>query len=151
VLADLLPLVEPVRALPGPHFSWAVWEDLAAHTEAAYHRRALDGTWPAPPGPSVQEVQLVCRPNLDLYWALTGRYRQRFGNLRRDGAQEVLRTALTQCAATSDDVLWFARDPLPDVRDLAERYSDPAGEGVHFSAQSVRYRWLDLAKRRRAG
>jgi hypothetical protein len=38
------------------------------------------------------------------------------------------------------------------VRALAERYGDPAGDRVHFSAQSVRYRWLDVAQQQaRAG
>jgi hypothetical protein len=147
-LTDLLPLVELVGALPGPHFGWAVWADLAAHTEAAYRRRALDGAWQAPPESFGDELQLVCRPNLDLYWAIPGRYRQRFGNLRRDGAQDVLRTALAHSAASSDDALWFTLDPLPDMRTLAEWYGDPVGDRVHFSPQSVRYRWLDLAQRR---
>jgi hypothetical protein len=48
-----------------------------------------------------------------------------------------------------DDALWFTLDPLPDVRELAERYGDPTGppgDQVHFYAQSLRYRWLDLAE-----
>jgi hypothetical protein len=151
-LADLVPLVERVRALPGPHFGQEEWDDLAAHTEAAYRRRALDGAWPAPPELGRDELQLICRPNLDLYWGIPGRHRQRFGNLRRDDAQEVLRAALVHCGGSSDDPLWFALDPLPEVRVLAERYGDSAGDRVHFSPQSVRYRWLDLAQRRlRAG
>jgi hypothetical protein len=151
-LAELLPLVEQVQALPGPSFGWAIWADLAAHTEGAYVQRALDGAWPAVPEPHMGELQLVCRPNLDLYWALPGRYRLRFGNLRRDDAQEVLRAALAHDGGSSDEALWFALDPLPNLRDLAERYGDPSGDRVHFSPQSVRYRWLDLAQRRpRAG
>jgi MoaA/NifB/PqqE/SkfB family radical SAM enzyme len=151
-LTDLLPLVERVQALPGPWFQQEAWEQLAAHTEAAHRRRALDRTWSAPPEPHGDELQLVCRPNLDLYWALPGRYRQRFGNLRHDDAQEVLRTALAHDGGDSDDPFWFALDPLPDVRDLAEQYGDPVGDRVHFSPESVRYRWLDLAQRRsRAG
>jgi hypothetical protein len=147
-LGDLLPLVERVQALPGPRFSCKLWADLAAHTEAAYVRRALDGAWPAPPESFGDELQLVCRPNLDFYWAIPGRYRRRFGNLRCDNAQAVLRAALAHDGGSSDDALWFTLDPLPDVRTLAERYGDPAGGGVHFSPQSVRYRWLDLAQRR---
>jgi hypothetical protein len=146
-LADLLPLVERVQALPGPRFGWTVWADLSAHTEAAYRRRALEGTWPVPPESFGDELQLVCRPNLDLYGAIPGRYRWRFGNLRRDDAQEVLRAALARNGSSSDDAFWFALDPLPDVRTLAERYGDPASDRVHFSAESVRYRWLDLAQR----
>jgi hypothetical protein len=152
MLADLLPLVERVRALPGPHFGQAMWENLAAHTESAYCRRALEGAWPAPPEPSEEELLLVCRPNLDLYWAIPGRYRYRYGNLRRDDAQSVLRAAMAHDGGSSYDALWFALDPLPDVRILAERHGDPVGDRVHFSPQSVRYRWLDLAQRRpRAG
>jgi hypothetical protein len=147
-LDDLLPLVEPVQALPGPRFGWAVWADLAAHTEAAYRRRALDGAWPAPPESFGDELQLVCRPDLDLYWAIPGRYRRRFGNLRHDDAQAVLRAALAHDGGSSDDQFWFALDPLPDVRTLAERHGDPAGNGVHFDPESVRKRWLDLAQRR---
>jgi hypothetical protein len=71
-LADLVPLVEPVQALPGPCFEWAVWADLAAHTEAAYVQRALDRAWPAEPEPGGEELQLVCRPNLDLHWRFPG-------------------------------------------------------------------------------
>jgi hypothetical protein len=49
---------------------------------------------------------------------------------------------------SSDDALWFTLDPLLEVRDLAQRYGDPRGDRVHFSPESVRYRWLDLAQRR---
>jgi hypothetical protein len=153
-LADLVPLIERVRALPGPFFGCEIWSDLAAHTEAAYVRRALDGAWPAPPGPVLEEYALVCRPNLDLHLGLAGRYRRRYGNLRREDAQQVFRSALADLAACPaladgegpDDAIWFALDPLPGVRDLAERYGDPAGDRVDFDPGSLRYRWLDLAE-----
>jgi hypothetical protein len=149
--AELLTLVEQVQALPGPSFGWAIWANLAAHTEGDYVQRALDGAWPAVPEPHVGELQLVCRPNLDLYWALPGRYRLRFGNLRRD-AQGVPRAAPAHDGRSFDDVLWFALDPLPDVPTLAERYGTPSGDRVRFSQGSVRYRRLDLAQRHpRAG
>jgi hypothetical protein len=61
----------------------------------------------------------------------------------------VLWTALAHNGASSDDAFWFPLDPLPDLHTLAEQYGDPAGDRVHFSLQSVRYRWLDLAQRRR--
>ncbi len=153
-LADLLPLVERVRALPGPFFHGEEWMNLAAHTEAAYVRRALDGTWPKPPESRWEELTLVCRPNLDLYWGLAGRYRRRYGNLRREGAQAVVRAALADEARAApaddgeqDDALWFALDSIPSVRELAERYGDPAGDGVHLHGESPRRRWLDLAQR----
>jgi hypothetical protein len=168
-LADLAPLVERVRALPGPFFGCEIWSDLAAYTEAAYVRRALEGTWPPPLRPVVEEVTLVCRPNLDLYWGLAGRYRRRYGNLRHEDAREVFGAALpgmtkratqaapvderieqtehTRCEGEPDDAIWFTLDPLPSMRELAERFGDPAGDRVHFWPRSLRYRWLDLAER----
>ena len=167
-LADLLPLVERVRALPGPFFGCEIWPDLTAHTEAAYVRRALDGTWPAPLQPIVEEYTLVCRPNLDLYWGLAGRYRRRYGNLLHENPQDVFRAALADQAdwavraapadghaeqvgqagyqGEPDDATWFTLEPLPGVRELAERYGDPGGDRAHFGERSLRYRWLDLAQ-----
>jgi hypothetical protein len=47
----------------------------------------------------------------------------------------------------SRDGLWFGPDRLPSVAELATSYADPAGQGVHFSHDSVRCLWLDRAKR----
>jgi hypothetical protein len=148
-LADLLPLVERVRALPGPFFHCEVWLDLAAHTEAACVRQALDGVWPTPESVS-DELFLVCRPNLDLYWGVAGRYRRRYGNLRRDDAHSVFQAALDDGGERSEDALWFDLDPIPTVRALAQRFGDPEGAHVHFWAVSLRRRWLDLAQQRKA-
>jgi hypothetical protein len=173
-LADLLPLAERVLTLPGPHFGQEIWSDLAAYTEAAYVRRALEGAWgewgewgerPTRLESVREEYTLVCRPNLDLYWDLAGRYRRRYGNLRRDDAQEVLRAALADSGGAGhaapaeggahDDALWFTLDPIPDVHELAARFGDPEGDRVHVGEQSPRYWWLDLAeheqRRSRAG
>jgi hypothetical protein len=156
-LGDLLPLVERVRALPGPFFHCAEWLHLADYTEAAHVRRALEGTWP--PSDSVweararEELSLICRPNLDLYWGVAGRYRRRYGNLRRDDAQTVLQAALAD-GGGPEDALWYALDPIPDVRELAARYGDPQGDRMHLWAESVRRLWLDRAQqeqRRLAG
>jgi hypothetical protein len=144
-LADLLPLIERVQALPGPFFHNEKWVNLDAYTEAAYVRRALDGTWPAPTESRIEELSLVCRPNLDLYWGTAGRYRRRYGNLRRDDAQQTLRAALTDDSG-SEDALWFDLDPIPDVCELAERYGDPAGDHVQFWDESPRRLWLDMAQ-----
>jgi hypothetical protein len=158
-LAELLPLSERVQTLPGPHFDQAIWSDLAAHTEAAYVERALDGRWgvePAPSASTVEELTLVCRPNLDLYWGLAGRYRRPYGNLRRDDAQALVQAAIADwgpsapvpaVGGTHDDNVWFTLVPIPDVRDLAERYGDPASDRVHFWVGSPRYLWLDRAQR----
>jgi hypothetical protein len=57
--------------------------------------------------------------------------------------------ALAHDGASSYDALWFGLDLLPEVRALAERHGDSEGDRVQFSPQSVYYRWLDLAQRRR--
>jgi hypothetical protein len=143
-LVDLLPLVERIQALPGPFFHCEEWLNLSDYTEAAHVRRALTGAWP-PPDPVRDELSLVCRPNLDLFWGVPRRYRRRFGNLRREDAQQVLRAALTD-GGGSEDTNWFDLDPIPDVREMAERYGDPRGDHIHLWAESLRRRWLDLAQ-----
>jgi hypothetical protein len=148
-LADLRPLVERVRALPGPFFHCDEWLNLAARTEAAYVQRALDGAWPVSPESRWDGLYLVCRPNLDLYWGVAGRYRRRYGNLRRDDTQAVLRAALADDGERSEGALWFNLDPIPSVCELAERYGDLAGERVHLHEESLRRRWLDLAQQAR--
>lgn len=146
-LDDLLPLVGHVQALPGPFFHCEEWLHLPDYTEGAHVRRALDGVWPAPLEPVWEGLDLVCRPNLDLYRGVAGRYRRCYGNLRRDDAQEVMRTALTN-GGGSEDTLWFDLDPLPTVRELAECYGDPEGDRAHLWAESVRRRWLDRAQQK---
>jgi hypothetical protein len=147
-LDDLLPLLERVRALPGPFFHCDEWLDLSAHTEATYVRRALEGTWPESSMPAWEGLYLVCRPNLDLYWGMAGRYRRRYGKVRRDDAQAVVRAALADKGERSEDALWFDLDPIPDVRELAEGHGDPDGECVHLHEESVRRLWLDRAQQR---
>jgi hypothetical protein len=80
---------------------------------------------------------------------VAGRYRERHGNLRADGAQAVLSRALEQ-GGRSVDAVWFRPDPLPSFGELAARHGDRTGQGVHFTETSVRYLWLDRAQRRAA-
>jgi hypothetical protein len=47
----------------------------------------------------------------------------------------------------SIDAMWFGPDPLPAVGELAARYGRRTGRGVHFTETSVRYLWLDRARR----
>jgi hypothetical protein len=148
-LADLRPLLERVQALPGPFFHCEEWLNLAARTEAAYVRQALDGAWPVSPEAHWDGLHLVCRPNLDLYWGVAGRYRRRYGNLRRADAQAVVRTAVSGGGERSEDTLWFDLDPIPELRELAERHGDPAGERVHLGEESMRRLWLDRAQQAR--
>jgi hypothetical protein len=109
-------------------------------------RRALDGDWPAEPRPDGQFLELVCRPNLDLHTGQAGWYRERHGNLRRDGAQAVLARALVQGGQVwAADALRFDLRPLPDVCDVAAQHGNPHGRAVHFTGTSARYLWLDRA------
>src|SRR5262249_13141883 len=88
-----------------------------------------------------------------------GRYRRQSGQLRRQDAQEVFQEALadmaeraTQAAPVDertehakyagyagepDVAIWFTLDPMPCVRELAERYVDHAGDRMHFWARSL--------------
>ena len=146
MLVDLEPLLERVRKLPGPFFHDEQWLHLDAYTERSYVRQVLDGPWPSPVEPIWDGLYLVCRPNLDLYWGVAGRYRHRYGNLRCDDAQRVLQAAVFDDGERSEDALWFDLDPIPQTRALAEQYGDPEGQRIHLSAESLRQRWLDLAQ-----
>jgi hypothetical protein len=150
--SELLPLADRIRQLSPFHRD--AWANLEAHTEAAWVARALAGDWPpqlaeAGPANGDQGLPLVCRPSLELHTGVTGRYRERHGNLRADGAQAVLSRALEQ-GGRSVDAVWFRPDPLPSFGELAARHGDRTGQGVHFTETSVRYLWLDRAQRRAA-
>jgi hypothetical protein len=86
----------------------------------------------------------MCRPDLDVYSGLAGLYRTRHGNLRADGIATVLGRALAHGRQT-DDELWFGPGPLLAPDELAARYGDATGPGVHLFPQSARYLWLDRA------
>jgi len=45
-----------------------------------------------------------------------------------------------------DDTLWFGPGPRPGPAELAARYGDATGLGVHPGPQSARYLWLDRAR-----
>jgi hypothetical protein len=147
--SELLPLAERIRQLSP--FHGEAWADLGAYTEAAWVARALADDWPpqlAEPEPRQgdQGLPLVCRPGLELHTGVAGRYHQRHGNLRTDGARAVLGRALEQ-GGRSIDAVWFGPDRLPAVGELAARYGDRTGQGLHFTEMSVRYLWLDRARR----
>ena len=147
--SDLLPLADRIRqASP---FHREAWANPEAYTEAAWVARALAGDWPAQLAElelrhGHQVLPLVCRPSLELHTGVAGRYRERHGNLRSDGGQAVLGRALAQ-GGRSTDALWFGPEPLPPVGELAARYGDQTGHGVHFTEASIRYLWLDRARR----
>jgi MoaA/NifB/PqqE/SkfB family radical SAM enzyme len=66
-LSELLPLADRIRTLSP--FDHDVWANLAAHTEAAWGRRALADDWPPFTRHAGEVLELVCRPNLDLHTA----------------------------------------------------------------------------------
>jgi hypothetical protein len=142
-LSDLLPISGQVRERSPFHRD--AWANLAAHTEAAWAGRALAGTWPSWKRHDGGMLELVCRANLDVHVGTAGGYGERIGNLGTDGAQVVFGRALAH-GAQSADALWFGPGPLPPVGELAARHGHQTGQGVHFSADSVRYLWLDRAR-----
>ncbi|MBV9451505.1 MAG: hypothetical protein JO345_37025 [Streptosporangiaceae bacterium] len=144
-LPELEPVADRLAGLADP-VNVCQWTSLETRTEAAYVRQALAGDWPAIPDPAPGELALVCRPGLDVYSGLAGLYRVRHGNLRTDGIAAVLGRALAH-GRERDDALWFGPGPLPAPDELAARYGDAAGLGVHPGPESVRYLWLDRANR----
>ena len=110
------------------------------HGDRRGRGRALVG------GQDGEVLELVCRANLDVHLGTAGRYGERFGNLGTDGAPMVFGRALAHGARTAD-ALWFGPDPQPQLAELATRHGDQTGQGVHFSADSIRYLWLDRARR----
>jgi hypothetical protein len=143
-LSDLRPLATRIPQVS--LFDHNIWADLEAHTEAAWVGHALADDWPTWTGHDGQALQLVCRPNLDLHTGMAGWYRQRHGNLRIDEPHAVFAGAFEQ-GGGPDEALWFGPDRLPSVAELAARHGDRGGQGVHFSADSVRYLWLDRRQR----
>jgi hypothetical protein len=145
---DLLPLSDQICQLSPFHGD--AWANLEAHTEAAWVARALAGAWPSQLSETASchgghGLPLVCRPGLELHTGVAGRYRERHGNLRSDGAQTVLGCALEQ-GGRSIDAVWFGPDRLPAVEELAARSGDRTEQGVHFTETSVRYLWLDRSQ-----
>jgi hypothetical protein len=138
-LDDLMPIAQ--RVLDESLLLREEWSSLESHTEAAWVRRARDGSFPATGYWTSAYRQLVCRPNLDLHTGTTGLYRRHHGNLRRDGAQAVLERALAD-GPVSQQQLYFS-GPVPPIADLAALAGDADSMAIHFDAGSVLYRWLD--------
>jgi hypothetical protein len=75
----------------------------------------------------------------------TGVYRRRHGNLRRDGAEAVLRRALADGPVSREEI-YFGSD-VASISELPARFGKSSGARVYFDAESVRYRWLDRRNR----
>jgi len=141
---DVEPLVEKLDAIPETAFWRRFWYELPdRHTESWYVRQALEGTWPDEP--AYRLISLVCCPNLDIYRGFAGQYTRRYGNLRRDGVDDVLNRALAD-GACSHEELWFTREQLLPVQEVAARFGDQKSQRIH-DADSVRHWWLDCARR----
>ena len=138
-------LPEKLERIPEAVLWRRFWDELPdKHTEAWYVRQALEGTWPDAPAP--REIPLVCRPNLDVYRGLAGLYRTLYGNLRRDGVDRVLSRAVAD-GPCSDDDLWFPGVQEVPMKALAARFGDAQGQRIHEHATSIRYWWLECARR----
>jgi hypothetical protein len=151
-LGDLLPIAQRVlKQTPHDREAWTglreAWSSLETYTEAAWVRRARDGSWPETAERDSPRYRLVCRPNLDLHTGTTGIYRQRHGNMRRDGARAVLQRALAD-GPTSRQQLYFP-GPAPPIPELATLAGDAASAAIHFDAASVRDLWLDRQQQTR--
>lgn len=88
---------------------------------------------------------MVCRRGHNVYLGLARTYGPLCGNLRHDGAHEVLAKALVMEPIRSDS-LYSATDAFPRVHDLAAGYGDPHGTPVYRTADDMQSRWLDLAQ-----
>jgi hypothetical protein len=120
------------------------WANLEAHTEAAYVREAPAHQGAIRDSGANDEIGLVCRRNLDVYIGKAGLYGTRLGNLKVEGIEQVFGKAIEH-GPCPDEALYFATDCYPSFIELARRFGDPQGLQVHFSPESMRYRWLDAA------
>lgn len=143
---DVQPLIEKLDNIPETELWRGFWHELPSkHTESYYVSLALEGAWPDEP--ELRSNWLVCRPNLDVYRGLAGLYVKPYGNLRRDGVDQVLGRALAD-GLSSDDELWFSEKQLLSVRELAECFGQPQSQRIHMHPGSIRRWWLDRAQGR---
>ena len=146
-LEELLPYVNKIQA--ATRFWKEKWGNIEACTEAAYVKKALDSdsndgeVWKRNRVDS-ESIELVCRNNLDVYSGTAGLYGRFHGNLRKDGVDSVLKSAIAYGAYSSES-LYFSTEAIPSIRELAHAVGNPQGKQIHFHAPSMRWRWLDLA------
>lgn len=140
-LQELLPIAEQIRTLS--LFRKECWADLQSYTEAHWRERAIAGKWPDT-WLGGEHISLVCRNNFDLHSGIAGRYRERHGNLKRDGFHKTLEQAI-QAGSRTNAQLFFGVNEVPGIAALAENAGDPYGQAIHFQELSIRHRWLDRA------
>ena len=71
---------------------------------------------------------------------------KRYGNLRRDGVDEVLERALIDGENILDE-LCFTQEQLLPVQELAARFGDPQSQRIHEDPASIRHWWLECTRR----
>ena len=89
-------------------------------------------------------LTLVCRNSLDVFDGFAGIYGSFHGNLRKDGVESVLKSALEN-GGYSDESLYFSVERVPFVHDLAHKVGNAQGQKIHLHPPSMRWYWLDLA------
>lgn len=124
------------------------WADLERWTEGEWVRRAHAGDWPLVRDEGGQTAFLVCRPNLDVHFGRAGIHRERYGNLREEGVELVMRRALTAIGRSLDEI-WLGSELTLPLAELAARHGTAGGHGLHFDEVSVRYLWLDRLRHAR--
>ncbi len=140
---DVEPLVEKLDDIPEACLWRRFWRELPhKHTESWYVEQALGRTWPDDDMKSYEEayrdmVSLVCRPNLDVYYGFARQYTNRYGNLRRDGVNEVLSRAMAAGSFSHDEV-WFGDMQVLPIGELAARFGDARSQRIHSDSFSIR-------------
>jgi MoaA/NifB/PqqE/SkfB family radical SAM enzyme len=143
-LAEVAPHAATIAARSA--FWKGEWGAPAAYTEARWRERALAGEWGVNElWTGRRQIELVVRPNLDVYTGLAGLYRERHGNLRRDDAGAVFERALAHGRRSNDELHLGASATIP-LAELAERVGDPQGQTIDLYPYSVRHRWLQKAR-----
>jgi hypothetical protein len=149
---DVASLVEKVDAIPEACLWRRFWHELPEmHTESYYVEQALAGIWPEKEIKQYEDahrnmVSLICRPNLDVSYGFAGQYTNRYGNLRRDGVDEVLSRAMAAGSFSYDEV-WFGDMQVMPIGELATRFGDAGSQYIHSDSFSIRDWWIDSARR----
>jgi len=147
---DVEPLVEKLDALPEACLWRRFWRELPQkHTESWYVQQALAGSWPDDLELWLEQrdaTSLVCRPNLDVYRGYAGQYTTCYGNLRRDGVDEVLSRAVAEGPSSIDEI-WFLGEQVLPFQELAAGFGDAQSQRIHYTSISIRDWWMDCARR----
>lgn len=144
-LADLIPHSEVLEK--HSRFFKDKWHDLPSCSESHYVKAALM------PQENVQvrwcsfdrnEINLICKSNLDLHTGLAGLYGHCHGNLAKEDVHQTLQRALDYGPCELER-LFFPGKEIPSVVDLAKDWGNQEGQRIYFDNSSMYFRWLDMA------